>query len=64
LIDGAKPYHTRPFPLPHPLEATTKMEVKKLTDNYVLNRSSDSKWAAPTFIQAKNEKHNMCKHLQ
>ena len=53
LIDGAKPYHARPFPVPQSLEATTKKEVQRLTDIDVFNRSSDSEWAAPTFIQAK-----------
>jgi hypothetical protein len=53
LIDGAKPYHARPFPVPQSLEATTKTEMKRLTDIDVFNRSSDSEWAAPTFIQAK-----------
>jgi hypothetical protein len=53
LIDGAKPYHARPLPVPQSLEATTKTEMKRLTDIDVLNRSSDSEWAAPTFIQAK-----------
>jgi hypothetical protein len=53
LIDGAKPYHARPFPLPHSLEATTKTEMKRLTNIDVFNRSSDSEWAAPAFIQAK-----------
>jgi hypothetical protein len=53
LIDGAKPYHARPFPVPKSLEATTKTERKRLTDIDVFNRSSDSEWAAPTFIQAK-----------
>jgi hypothetical protein len=28
--------------------------MKRLTDMDVFNRSSDSEWAAPTFIQAKN----------
>jgi hypothetical protein len=54
LIDGAKPYHARPFPVQKSLEATTKKEVKILTDIDFFNRSSDSEWAAPTFIQAKN----------
>jgi hypothetical protein len=36
------------------LEATTKHDVKILTDIDVFNRSSDSEWAAPTFIEAKN----------
>jgi hypothetical protein len=53
LIGGAKPYHARPFPVPQSLEATTKTEMKRLTDIDVFNRSSDSEWEAPTFIQAK-----------
>jgi hypothetical protein len=35
------------------LEATSKTEMKTLTDFDVFNRSSDSEWAAPTFLQAK-----------
>jgi hypothetical protein len=42
LIDGTKPY-----------QETTKKEIKRLTDLDVFNRSSDSEWAAPTFMQAK-----------
>jgi hypothetical protein len=53
LIDGAKHYHARPFPLPQPLEVTTKTEMKRLADIDVFNRSSDYEWAAPIFIQAK-----------
>jgi hypothetical protein len=53
LIDGAKSYHVRPFPVPQSLEATTKTEMKRPTDIDVFNRSSDSESAAPTFIQAK-----------
>jgi hypothetical protein len=45
LIDGEKPYHARPFPVPQSLEATTKKEFKRLTDIDVFNRSSDSEWA-------------------
>jgi hypothetical protein len=39
LIDGTKPYHARPFPVPQSLEATTKTEIKILTDIDVFNRS-------------------------
>jgi hypothetical protein len=53
LIDGTKPYHARPFHVPQSLEVTTKTEMKRLTDIDVFNRSSDSEWAAPIFIQAK-----------
>jgi hypothetical protein len=56
LIDGANPYHARPFHVPQSLEATTKTEIKRLTDSDVFNRSSDSERAAPTFlIQAKKK---------
>jgi hypothetical protein len=37
FIDGAKPYHARPFPVPQSLEATTKTEMKILTDIDVFN---------------------------
>jgi hypothetical protein len=30
LIDGAQPYHARPFHVPQSLEATTKTEMKRL----------------------------------
>jgi hypothetical protein len=54
LINGAKPYHARPFHVPQSLEATRKPEMKILTDIDVFNRSSASEWAAPSaFIQAK-----------
>jgi hypothetical protein len=35
------------------LEVTSKTEMRRLTDIDVFNRSSDSEWAATTFIQAK-----------
>jgi hypothetical protein len=52
-IDGAKHYHARPFPVPQSLKATTKTEMRILTDIDVFNRSSYYEWAAPTSIQAK-----------
>jgi hypothetical protein len=53
LMYGANPYHARSFPVPQSLEATTKTEMKILTDIDVFKTSSDSEWAAPTFIKAK-----------
>jgi hypothetical protein len=53
LIDGAKPYHAKPFPVPQSLEKTTKKEMGRLIDIRVFNKNSDSEWAAPTFIQPK-----------
>jgi hypothetical protein len=58
LIDGAKPYHARPFPVPQSLEAMTKTEMKILKDIDVFNRSSDSEWAAPTFMTGRNKTPN------
>jgi hypothetical protein len=46
LIDGAKPFYARPFPVQQSLEATTKTEMKRLTDIDFFNRSSDSEWEA------------------
>jgi hypothetical protein len=53
FICGANTYHARPFTVPQSLEATTKTEMKRLSDTYVFNRRSDSEWAGPTFIQSK-----------
>jgi hypothetical protein len=53
LSNGSKPYGAIPFPVTHSLEETTKTEMKSLTDIDVFNRSSDSEWAVPTFIQTK-----------
>jgi hypothetical protein len=39
--------------VPQSLEATTKKEVKQLTDIDVFSRSSDNEWTATTFNQAK-----------
>ena len=53
LIEGAKPYHAKPFPVPKSLEVTTKKEVSRLTNIGVLKKDPNSEWAAPTFIQPK-----------
>jgi hypothetical protein len=55
LIDGAKPYHARPFPVPQSLEATTKTEMKRLIDIDVFNRSSDSEWEHPHLFKPKRQ---------
>jgi hypothetical protein len=62
LIDGAKSYHARPFPVPQSLESTTKTEMKRFTDIDVLNRSSDSEWAAPHLFNPK--RLVMCEYSQ
>ena len=53
LVEGAKPYHARPFPVPKSVEATTKKEILRLADIGVLAKDYNSEWAAPTFVQPK-----------
>ena len=43
LLEGAKPYHAKPFPL--------KTEVNRLINIGVLKRQCNSKWAAPTSME-------------
>ena len=50
LLEGAKPYHAKPFPIPKVHEETLKNEVNRLVKIGVLKRKNNSEWAAPTFI--------------
>jgi transposase InsO family protein len=50
---NAKPYHARAFPVPHAYEANTHKEINRFVDIGVMEKNSDSKWAAPSFIQKK-----------
>ena len=53
LLEGAKPYHAKPFPIPKIHEETLKTEVNKLINIGVLKSENNSKWEAPTFITPK-----------
>ena len=55
LKEGAKPYHTRAYPIPKAYEQTLKMEVKRLCDLNVLKRINRSEWGSPTFIIPKKD---------
>ena len=55
LKEGAKPYHSRPFPVPKIHERTQKVELDRLIKLGVLKQINDSKWAAPTFIISKKD---------
>jgi hypothetical protein len=50
LKPDAKPYHSRPFPVPKIYEATLKTELECLVKAGVLKKVNRSKWAAPTFL--------------
>ena len=53
LKEGAKPYHSRPFPVPKIHEHTLQVKLDRLNKLGVLKQINDSKWATPTFIISK-----------
>jgi hypothetical protein len=55
LKPDAKPYHSRPFPVPKIHEATLKIELERLTKAGVLKKVNQSEWAAPTFLIPKKD---------
>ena len=50
LKPDAKPYHGRPYGVPHVYEATFRKEVERLCQLGVLKKENDSEWAAGAFI--------------
>ena len=50
LLEGAKPYHAKLFPIQKTHEKTFKTKVNILINISVLKRKNNSKWATPTFI--------------
>ena len=55
LKEGAKPYHSTPFPIPKVHERTLNIELERLVKLGVLKQINASKWAAPTFIISKKD---------
>ena len=55
LKEGAKLYHSRPFPVPKIHERTLKVELDRLVKLGVLKQINASKWATPTFIISKKD---------
>ncbi len=50
LKEGMKPYHGRPYPIPHKYKAVLTKEIKGLCDIGVLEWQPSSRWALPTFV--------------
>jgi hypothetical protein len=50
LKEGMKPYHGRPYPIPHKHKAVLMKEIKWLCNIGVLEWQPSSHWALPTFI--------------
>jgi hypothetical protein len=55
LQEGMKPYHGRPYPIPHKHKAVLMKEIKWLSDIGVLEWQPSSRWALPTFIIPKKD---------
>ncbi len=55
LKEGMKPYHGRPYPIPHKHKAILMKEIKWLCNIGVLVWQPSSKWVLPTFIIPKKD---------
>ena len=44
-----KPYHSKPYPVPHSQEQKLRDEVKRLVEYGVLRKVNRSEWACPMF---------------
>ncbi len=55
LKEGMKPYHGRPYPIPHKHKAVLMKEIKQLCNIGVLEWQPSSQWASPTFIIPKKD---------
>ena len=55
LKKGAKPFHGRPFPVPHIHKATLRKEVDRLVKIGVIAPQRESEWASPSFIMPKKD---------
>ena len=55
LKEGAKPYHSRPVPVPKVHERTLKVKLDRLVKLGVLKQMNNSKWATEMFIISKKD---------
>jgi hypothetical protein len=53
--EGVKPYHGRPYPIPHKHKAVLMKEIKRLCKIGVLEWQPSSRWALLTFIIPKKD---------
>ena len=50
---NVKPYHAKPYPVPHSQEKRLKDEIKRLCEYGVLRKINNSEWACPMFTISK-----------
>jgi hypothetical protein len=55
LKEGMKPYHGRPYPIPHKHKAVLMKEIKWLCNVRVLEWQPSPRWASPRFIILKKD---------
>jgi hypothetical protein len=53
--EGAKPYHSRAYPVPKAYKETLMKEVNRLCEIGVLKWQASSEWASPSFIIPKKD---------
>src|SRR5210317_690650 len=53
LKPDAKPYHSKPYPVPHSQEQKLKDEVNRLVQHGILKKVNQSEWGAPMFTITK-----------
>lgn len=49
LREGAKPFHSRAYPIPHSRLPQTKAAIQRMCDLGILTKINKSEWAAPSF---------------
>jgi hypothetical protein len=54
LKEGAKPYHGRPYPVPHICKKTIR-ELNRLCELGVMEFQLASEWVSPSFIIPKTD---------
>jgi hypothetical protein len=52
---NVKPYHARPYPVPHSQEQRLKDEIRRLCEYGVLRKINNSEWACPMFTIPKSD---------
>jgi hypothetical protein len=55
LLENAKPFHYRPYPIPANNAAVFKEELDRLGKLQVLERTGPAEWLSPTFIIPKKD---------
>ncbi len=55
LKEGMKPYHGKPYPIPHKHKVVLMKEIKQLCNIGVLEWQPSSRWVSPTFTIPKKD---------